>query len=343
MVFPLVSAQSASEYLTPVLGSSWRYQRYDLDTAQQIIAASKKIVTDSLVGLGTFAGKSGYVLKSYGSPPRDSTIVNMSNDILSFYNGGFPVEGLSKTVDSLGLGFIPRALEWYSYFKFASPPQNNRVDTLFRRDSTIIIDSVEFPLTLIISRVRRPAGVVTVPVGTFTSAVPFEITLNVDTWIFTPLGKFAVPLLKLVDTFFIAKNNWIVKEIQGSTFFPLTAIDNDSVPHFRIPGYVRLLEKQTIAAVPRNAVNVAAFTLEQNYPNPFNGSTTISFSVHRRSIVTINVYDVLGRVIDRVMEQQFDPGTHRIQWNAGNHSSGVYWYRVSVDGISSSRTMILQK
>ena len=336
-------AQNASEYLTPSVGSTWRYQRFDLDTAQNIVTGSQKIVVDSLIGSGTFNGVNGYVLKSLHSPPRDSTIVGMNADIISFYNGGYPIEGLSTSVDSLGLGFIPQALGWYAYFKFASPPLNNRVDTLFRRDSTIILDGTEFPLTLIISRIRRPAGVVTVPAGTFVTAVPFEITLNVDTWIFTPLGKFAVPLLKLTDTLFVAKNNWIVKEIQGSTYFPLTAIDNDSVPSFRIPGFVRLLEQQTLTSVERDENEIPAFLLEQNFPNPFNGTTHIPITVRNRANISIEIYDLLGRFVDTVVRTTAEPGTHFFRWDADHHPSGMYLCRTTVNGKTKTHKMILQR
>jgi hypothetical protein len=336
-------AQFAADYLKPSPGSTWKYQRYDLDSVQQIIAASKRIVTDSLTGTVTKKAITGYVLKSRNSPLRDSTIVSLNNDVISYYNGGYPVEGLSRAADSLGLGFIPQALNWYPYQKFNSPPLNNRVDTLFRRDSTIFVDSVEFPLTLVITRLRRPAGVVSVPAGTFISAVPFEITMNVDTWIFTPLGRFAVPLLKLTDTLFVAKNNWIVKEIQGSTYFPLTAIDNDSVPHFKIPGYVRLLELQTLTAVDREPAAPLSLTIGQNFPNPFNGTTMIPLAASTRTALTIEVFDLLGRFVDTVTDGIVDPGEYQFQWNSGSRPSGLYLCWISANGRTTVKKMLLQK
>jgi len=342
-IFAQGFSQNATEYFTPALGSTWRYQRYDLDTAQQLVAISKKTVTDSLVGTKTISNVQGYVLQSKNSPLRDSTIVSLKDDMISFYNGGYPVEGLAHVTDSLGLGFIPQALGWYQYCKFNSPPQNNRIDTLFRRDSTIVIDSTQFPLTLVVTRVRRPSGVATVPAGTFQLTVPFEITLNIDTWILTPLGNFAVPLLRLTDTMFVAKNNWIVKEIQGSTYFPLTAIDNDSVPHFKIPGYVRLLEKQTLTSVKQTPVIPHTLVVGQNFPNPFNGTTTIPVELVNRSYLDIEVVDILGRLINTVVQSTVEPGVYRFSWDSGNHPSGLYLCRITANGITTTKKMILQK
>ena len=336
-------AQTGSDYFPQSLGSTWKYQRFDLDTINLQIPGSKTIITDSLVGRGSFKGFTASVIKSYPSTTRDSTIVRTNNDEIIFYNGGYPTEGVRRTADSLGLGFVPQALGWYPYLKFGTPPQNNKVDTLFRRDSTIFVDSTEFPLTLTISRVRRPSGVVTVPAGTFFSAIPFEITLNVNTWVLTPLGKFAVPLLKLTDTLFVAKNNWIVKEIQGSTYFPLTAINNDSVPHFRIPGYVRLLEQQTVTPVDREAVVPLTHVVGQNFPNPFNGATTIAITVAARSSLVIDVIDILGRFVDTIVRTSVESGTYRFQWDPGNIPSGVYLYRITTNGMTTTKKMILQK
>ncbi len=85
------------------------------------------------------------------------------------------------------------------------------------------------------------------------------------------------------------------------------------------------------------------FALHQNYPNPFNPTTTIAFTLARRSSVSLQVIDILGRIV-----QQDDLGTlpaesHEVPFDATGLSSGVYFYRIVTDFGSESRKMMLLK
>ncbi|HMD13009.1 MAG TPA: T9SS type A sorting domain-containing protein [Bacteroidota bacterium] len=70
----------------------------------------------------------------------------------------------------------------------------------------------------------------------------------------------------------------------------------------------------------------SSFRLEQNYPNPFNPSTEFIFSIAKRGYVTLNVYDVLGRTVATIVEEEKNPGRYVVPWNADNIASGVYFY-----------------
>ena len=73
------------------------------------------------------------------------------------------------------------------------------------------------------------------------------------------------------------------------------------------------------------------FALFPNYPNPFNPETVIHFDLPRTAVVNIQVYDVLGRPVARVMtNQELRPRTYRVRFNAGNLASGTYLYRLTV-------------
>lgn len=69
-------------------------------------------------------------------------------------------------------------------------------------------------------------------------------------------------------------------------------------------------------------------TLRQNYPNPFNPATTISFVVTREAQVSLTVYDLLGRVVDRPSGGRYAPGTHAVAWDAAGRPGGVYVYEL---------------
>lgn len=97
------------------------------------------------------------------------------------------------------------------------------------------------------------------------------------------------------------------------------------------------------------AQNSNAFTLEQNYPNPFNPTTTISYHLAHTSAVRLEVFDVLGRKIETLVQTKQRAGTHSITFNAApfSLSSGVYFYRLSAQWSSgtflSTQKMILAK
>jgi hypothetical protein len=74
------------------------------------------------------------------------------------------------------------------------------------------------------------------------------------------------------------------------------------------------------------------FGLSQNYPNPFNPSTTISYAVARTSRVSLDVYDMAGRLVQNLVSGVREPGHYSANFNASGLASGVYFYRLSADG-----------
>jgi subtilisin family serine protease len=89
------------------------------------------------------------------------------------------------------------------------------------------------------------------------------------------------------------------------------------------------------------------FSLSQNYPNPFNPTTAINFTLPEKSSVTINVYTIIGELVNTVVKNTFDAGYQSVNFNAANLPSGVYVYRIEAKGISrtfvSSQKMLLIK
>lgn len=79
-----------------------------------------------------------------------------------------------------------------------------------------------------------------------------------------------------------------------------------------------------------------SFLLEQNYPNPFNPSTRIRFSISQPGLVTLKVYDVLGREITELFKGFFEPGKYEKEWNASGLSSGVYFVKLDQKSASAS-------
>jgi hypothetical protein len=85
------------------------------------------------------------------------------------------------------------------------------------------------------------------------------------------------------------------------------------------------------------------FILEQNYPNPFNPITTISFRLLKQSSVKVRIYNILGKLISSIYDGIASSGNHIIQWNASDQSSGIYFCRFDVAGMSKSIKIVLLK
>jgi hypothetical protein len=83
------------------------------------------------------------------------------------------------------------------------------------------------------------------------------------------------------------------------------------------------------------------FTLRQNYPNPFNPGTTISYRLPARSVVALNVYDLLGRKVATLVHGVEQPGDKSVNFNAVNLPSGVYYYRLQAGNLSETRKLLL--
>lgn len=83
------------------------------------------------------------------------------------------------------------------------------------------------------------------------------------------------------------------------------------------------------------------FTLEQNFPNPFNPGTSIQYSISSVQLVTLKVYDILGREIKIIANEEKAAGTYQINWNADNLQSGIYFYQLRIGDLKATKKMIL--
>ncbi len=93
-----------------------------------------------------------------------------------------------------------------------------------------------------------------------------------------------------------------------------------------------------------NTQNIPAdFALSNNYPNPFNASTTISFQLPSESRVKLEVFNLLGEKVESLANGTMSAGKHSIIWNAGNYSSGIYFYRLTAGDKVVTKKMNLLK
>ncbi|UCF06077.1 MAG: T9SS type A sorting domain-containing protein [bacterium] len=106
-------------------------------------------------------------------------------------------------------------------------------------------------------------------------------------------------------------------------------------------GSTRMLAEERLT-IPR-----LALTLHQNFPNPFNPGTAISFDLPAREWVSLEIFDVSGRLVKRLLHSaELEPGLHTVSWDGRNYagkavSSGIYYYRLTAGKASISHKMVL--
>jgi hypothetical protein len=93
-----------------------------------------------------------------------------------------------------------------------------------------------------------------------------------------------------------------------------------------------------------NSIEVpTTYSLKQNYPNPFNPVTKISYDIPKQGLVTMKVYDILGRQVRELVNEVKGAGSYSVDFNATDLSSGVYFYKLEANGFSDIKRMMLIK
>ena len=139
----------------------------------------------------------------------------------------------------------------------------------------------------------------------------------------------------------------MVKEVVPSTNLSLSYI---GVPiSLPIPGNVYELVLPPIGIKNISSEVPSNFKLYQNYPNPFNPTTNIKFDItrtevrSRKSEVSLKIFDILGKEIQTLVNEQLQPGTYEITFDGSNLSSGIYYYKlISGDFIDSKKMMMIK-
>ena len=99
----------------------------------------------------------------------------------------------------------------------------------------------------------------------------------------------------------------------------------------------------TITEISNNIKKQIDFSLMQNYPNPFNPTTNIGFQIVEKGLVKLKVYDILGREIATLVNEEKGAGNYEVEFDASSLTSGVYFYRLTASTFITTRKMILLK
>jgi hypothetical protein len=156
------------------------------------------------------------------------------------------------------------------------------------------------------------------------------IQRNINNGSFENYAKVGASVTQFIDS----------SAFQGTSFYYRLSIatKNSSV----IESYpIMLLDAVTSVKLP-DAVPLR-FELYNNYPNPFNPATTIDYSIPKTSLVTIKVFDILGREVKTLVNEEKTSGNYSIKFNESGLASGVYFYRLQSGDFVSTKKMLLLK
>jgi hypothetical protein len=121
----------------------------------------------------------------------------------------------------------------------------------------------------------------------------------------------------------------------------LTTVNDSLVPLVYNSSYG--ITQPVITGVSNGTEIPKEYQIYQNYPNPFNPTTNIKFDVPKSSIVKIKVYDVTGKKISELVNQEMAPGVYNIDWNGTGYASGIYFYKITAGDFTKVMKMLLIK
>lgn len=109
-------------------------------------------------------------------------------------------------------------------------------------------------------------------------------------------------------------------------------------------GFMEVVAKDYVDAVDEQASTLPTkYSLYNNYPNPFNPSTVIKYDIPQASMVTLKVFDVLGREVATLVNGEHKAGSYQVAFNARNFASGTYIYRIQAGNFVQTKKMVLVK
>ena len=174
-------------------------------------------------------------------------------------------------------------------------------------------------------------------------------------WKSTPVTEtYSLQVARSID---FSQNSLIVNaEELTDTFYIIGGLEENALHFWKVKGVNQYGHGQFSDAWRFRIVNPSGiddvelipdeYSVEQNYPNPFNPVTNIRVRISHAGFTTLKVYNLLGQEVATLVEDFLNPGVYLFKFDSqliNNSSSGVYFYRLSVNGFTSSRKMILLK
>jgi hypothetical protein len=126
--------------------------------------------------------------------------------------------------------------------------------------------------------------------------------------------------------------------VSFSSYYEFTDLGSGIYPAFDVE------EVGTGTDIVRNTTKADKYKLSQNYPNPFNPVTTIEYSLPAAGKVSLSIFDLQGRLVKELVQEEQRAGNYKYAFNGANYASGVYFYKLAVNNkIIGIKKMVLLK
>ncbi|MDD5363068.1 MAG: T9SS type A sorting domain-containing protein [Ignavibacteria bacterium] len=179
----------------------------------------------------------------------------------------------------------------------------------------------------------------------------FYLTISGDggnTWLAPQIVNPASPIK---DWRYASVSKW--NDNTASTYYVNINVLGGLVPGSYVNGagespepyyFVRVAIPASVISVNQISTEVPSnYSLSQNYPNPFNPTTNIKFAVSKAGFVSLKVYNLAGKEVSTLVNQNLSVGTFEYSFNASSLASGIYFYTLNVNGFSETKKMMLIK
>lgn len=187
------------------------------------------------------------------------------------------------------------------------------------------------------------AGLKIPPLGT--SYVTFSGGANLSVAISGAGGKLTAKALELGSSKRVAdlsNGSTFLETGFGTTYNTITLVLTDTSSSDSVTVNLTATGATSTSAVQNSASTSASlYDLSQNYPNPFNPVTTIQFRTQNSELLTLKVYDAVGREVATLAEGRYPAGTHQVTFDGNRLSSGMYFYRLTSGSFISTKRMML--
>jgi hypothetical protein len=159
---------------------------------------------------------------------------------------------------------------------------------------------------------------------------------------------FSDPVVLIPPYIINGSNGELAAMINGTmpTWTAIKDFDHDGEDELFLSGGGSLLFYHLQRATTRVADDrllPISYRLYSNYPNPFNPTTTIQFDLPKPSQVSLDIYDLLGRKIETIVNEKQEAGTHSVIWDGKDRSSGIYFYKIQTGDFTETKRMLLLK
>jgi hypothetical protein len=334
-------------------GATWTAVNSGLPTPSPAYVFS--ILSLAISGTNLFAATNGYGV--YLSTDDGTSWTSANSGLSGFY------------VNALAIGPVgsPAVFAGTNEGVFRSTDNGLSWDSSGLANTTVsALAVIPGPNPEIFASAVKNSGIIILPLGTESKSTAsaedstgvFRSTDNGASWTIVDSGLATVPYCFTVSgtNLFAAGYGIFLSTNSGTTWIEVdSGLANRNILSLAVSGdrlyagtngsgvWRRPLSEMITAVRDKGNDSPSKFTLSQNYPNPCNPTTAISFSLPSRSMVSLKVFDILGREVSTIVSEELQAGSYTRQWNASAFASGVYFYRLQAGTYSETKRLLLLK